>query len=154
MAIGQRMWTEEEDAWLREANESMTIAEMAEHLGRSMASINGHRRLLGIGFTGEALSWRRLGERNANWKGGVSKDYTRYSRIYRARYPDHARARSKLSSALRRGDIERQPCVVCGNPKSDGHHDDYSKPLEVVWLCRKHHKQRHLDMGMSWGKER
>ena len=36
-------------------------------------------------------------------------------------------------------------CSECREPKSviDGHHEDYDKPLEVVWICRKCHKRRH-----------
>jgi hypothetical protein len=41
------------------------------------------------------------------------------------------------------------PCVVCGNPKTDGHHEDYSKVLDVVWLCRKHHMERHDELRVS-----
>ena len=35
-------------------------------------------------------------------------------------------------------------CDVCGSDKSvDAHHEDYTKPLEVDWLCRKCHIQLH-----------
>lgn len=46
-------------------------------------------------------------------------------------------------AALHAGTLVRQPCEVCGNPKSDGHHRDYTKPLEVVWLCSVHHVEEH-----------
>lgn len=61
-------------------------------------------------------------------------------------YPEKSKARSILQHAIRRGEIKRLPCCVCGNIKSEGHHDDYSKPLEVVWLCRKHHSERHIEI--------
>lgn len=57
--------------------------------------------------------------------------------------PVKAHARSLLQSAVRHGAIQRKPCVVCGNPKSHGHHHDYRKPLDVEWLCRKHHAEKH-----------
>lgn len=41
--------------------------------------------------------------------------------------------------ARKRGELIRQPCMVCSDPKADGHHEDHTKPLEVQWLCRKHH---------------
>lgn len=49
--------------------------------------------------------------------------------------------------------IERLPCSVCGDPKADAHHEDYSQPLDVIWYCRKHHAQRHRQlrkMGAVW----
>ena len=48
-----------------------------------------------------------------------------------------------LRNGVRRGLIEKRPCEVCGDADAEGHHDDYSKPLEVRWLCRKHHKEHH-----------
>lgn len=45
--------------------------------------------------------------------------------------------------ALKEGRVTRKACEVCGNPKTDGHHDDYSRPLDVRWLCRTHHRQHH-----------
>lgn len=51
-------------------------------------------------------------------------------------------ARAKARQALRRGQLERQPCEVCGE-HAEMHHDDYSKPLEVRWLCKRHHAEHH-----------
>lgn len=50
--------------------------------------------------------------------------------------------RSYAGVYLRRGKLERKPCEVCGE-KAQMHHNDYSKPLEVTWLCRKHHLELH-----------
>ena len=49
----------------------------------------------------------------------------------------------KVQYALRSGRIQKQSCEVCGNPKADAHHDDYTKPLQIRWLCRRHHKEYH-----------
>lgn len=56
---------------------------------------------------------------------------------------DKVRARKLLSRALERGDLERGPCEQCGSTKTQGHHDDYSKPLDVRWLCGKCHSKLH-----------
>jgi hypothetical protein len=42
--------------------------------------------------------------------------------------------------------ISTKPCIVCGEKKVDRHHPDINKPLEVVFLCRLHHKQEHKNM--------
>ena len=53
----------------------------------------------------------------------------------------------KVNAAIKAGKLVRQPCEECGAEKSEGHHDDYAKPLEVRWLCRSHHRQWHIDNG-------
>ena len=55
-------------------------------------------------------------------------------------------ARVALNYAVNNGKLKRLPCEVCGDPKSDGHHPNYSMPLEVNWLCRKHHSKLHWGM--------
>lgn len=52
-------------------------------------------------------------------------------------------AHRRVVVALRRGDLVREPCVVCGDPNSMAHHEDYSKPLVVQWLCNFHHSELH-----------
>jgi len=48
-----------------------------------------------------------------------------------------------VQSALRSKKIKRQSCELCREIKSEAHHEDYSKPLDITWLCRDHHKERH-----------
>ena len=51
-----------------------------------------------------------------------------------------------LQNAVKSGRIERRPCRACGATEVEAHHEDYSKPLDVVWLCDKHHKERHVQI--------
>ncbi|TXH55919.1 MAG: hypothetical protein E6Q97_07710 [Desulfurellales bacterium] len=54
------------------------------------------------------------------------------------------KAHSAVNYAVRSGRIKKLPCEVCGSKvRIQGHHDDYSKPLEVRWLCQVHHKELH-----------
>ncbi|TJW49395.1 MAG: hypothetical protein E5X65_33900 [Mesorhizobium sp.] len=50
-------------------------------------------------------------------------------------------ARRKVSTEIEAGRLKRNPCEICGSPKTDAHHNDYHRPLEVRWLCRLHHFQ-------------
>jgi hypothetical protein len=58
-------------------------------------------------------------------------------------YSVKRKARTTASNAIRDGHLLRQPCEICGNAATDAHHEDYTKPLEVRWLCRAHHGQEH-----------
>ena len=52
-------------------------------------------------------------------------------------------AYSRVKTAVANGSLVRLPCWVCGEAKVEGHHPTYSMPLDVVWLCKKHHDQLH-----------
>jgi len=65
--------------------------------------------------------------------------------VQRERY----NAREQVAYALRVGRLIRQPCEVCDDVETHGHHDDYTKPLTVRWLCRKHHAEHHRAFGKS-----
>lgn len=98
-------------------------------------------------------------------RGGIKTPEQRaaYEKVYQAR-PEVRRARAQrmaayvrdprqrhrhearwlLRRAVRRGDIARGPCELCGTTVNvHGHHDDYTKPLEVRWLCVSHHNSFH-----------
>lgn len=77
-----------------------------------------------------------------------SYDRARYAERYargdfRPRDSQKAQARLALQSHVARGLIARGPCAVCGEPNAHAHHTDYTKPLEVVWLCQPHHAMAH-----------
>jgi hypothetical protein len=78
---------------------------------------------------------QRLRQRRASNLGySVEKN-----RAYKARYPLKARAHKWVENHLRYGNIHREACEVCDDPKAEAHHDDYAKPHVVRWLCREHH---------------
>lgn len=52
-------------------------------------------------------------------------------------------ANSRLRYAVKTNKIKKLPCSICGDIKSEAHHPDYQKPLEVIWLCDFHHKEEH-----------
>lgn len=89
------------------------------------------------------ILWRQDGKFNPNYKGALAKFNHSLESDYRVLSKEQAQASAKICDAVNKGKIERQPCIVCGDPNSEGHHEDYSKPMEVIWLCDKHHKQKH-----------
>lgn len=52
-------------------------------------------------------------------------------------------ARSYAGVYLRLGKIKREACVRCGSAEAEMHHHDYSKPLEIEWVCRRCHVFEH-----------
>ena len=60
-----------------------------------------------------------------------------------ARVPEQHNARVMAQRALKIGTIKKEPCSVCGKERSEMHHPDYSKPLDIIWLCRSHHQYLH-----------
>lgn len=52
-------------------------------------------------------------------------------------------ARWQVAKAIKLGLLKKEPCIKCGNVKSEAHHKDYYKPLKVIWLCREHHRAEH-----------
>lgn len=60
----------------------------------------------------------------------------------RKKYPEKVRARSLLSNAICDGRIKRpETCSLCRQSgiNIEAHHPDYSKPYDVIWVCRSCH---------------
>ncbi len=101
--------------------------------------------------------WRReANERRA--KDPKNKDATKATRLrWLEANADKRAAHVILGNAVRRGDVKRPSlCEKCNQPPTGekglhGHHDDYTKPLDVVWLCAKCHVQHHLSIGTNYG---
>lgn len=57
-----------------------------------------------------------------------------------------SKAHNAVRNAIISGKLIKKHCERCGNQKSLAHHEDYDKPLEVMWLCQPCHKQRHKEL--------
>lgn len=60
-------------------------------------------------------------------------------------------AHNAVYIARKDGAIEPRPCEECGATPACAHHDDYNKPLEVRWLCPKHHMGHHAKLRRESG---
>jgi|SRR6187402_2286050 len=58
-------------------------------------------------------------------------------------------AQDAVTSAYASGRLVMQPCCVCGKVKTHAHHESYSEPFRVTFLCSRHHRERHVELG--WG---
>lgn len=107
----------------------------AEAFGRDSSRASGLQRVC------------KVCKRNVN-KAAYKRDGSRHKR-YNIRVLNTMRRVSHLivARALRTYEIEKSPCEGCGSRKTDAHHDDYSLPLDVRWLCRSCHKQWHVENG-------
>ena len=59
---------------------------------------------------------------------------------HRALNPDKYKARTAVNNALRDRRLTRGQCR-CGSLRVQAHHHDYSKPLDVIWVCFKCHRE-------------
>jgi hypothetical protein len=67
-------------------------------------------------------------------------------KAWRKRNPEKVRCHNAVARAIRAGKLVRGPCEECGTTDNvHAHHDDYSKPLEVRWLCAPCHGYTHTD---------
>lgn len=105
---------------------------------------------------------RKIKEKDLNWVLSERKRHREKSKRFREegrftktkketkdawakRNPEKRKAHHILNNALKNGKINRHPCCICGN-KAQAHHEDYLKPLEVIWLCARHHADRHIEI--------
>lgn len=65
---------------------------------------------------------------------------------YPERLNQRIEARRIAMYAVQRGELEKKPCERCGALKVEAHHHDYSKPLDVEWLCKKCHNKEHVKL--------
>lgn len=74
------------------------------------------------------------------------KKYKECKQIWASNNREKRNAENKITKALKKEKILRATaCENCGkmNCKIEGHHYDYSKPLDVIWLCTECHGKVH-----------
>lgn len=87
---------------------------------------------------------RRRGQR---WCKECHAAYMRANRPRHSELSDEARkkanTRSYTNTLVKRRHLVREPCESCGALEVEAHHEDYSDPRTVRWLCRGCHLQEH-----------
>ena len=89
---------------------------------------------------------RRRKRRLRNKESGKT---AKWARVTAAKRKKEIYVMSTANRALRFGKIERKPCSREDNNCSgrmEMHHEDYDKPLDVIWFCQFHHGQRHREL--------
>ena len=127
-----KSWSEEQKAELRQWRGKMSATLIAERTGRKLKTV----QLALVRYCGK-LSDDDRNKRRTGWEGGKRKgkpSRTNPTTCHKTR------ARKSVYAAVADGRLKRQPCEVCGCDKVEAHHEDYSKQLNVIWLCGKHHK--------------
>lgn len=85
------------------------------------------------------------GALNFNYRGGLSGNKRTYVNRFRAKHPEKARAHDAVKNAIARGVLVKPlSCERCGCEPIEplhAHHQDYARPLTVVFLCRPCHRQ-------------
>jgi hypothetical protein len=130
----------------------LTCAQIASLIGKTRGYVKVRAQRLGIRLDPSALSERRsqtmkevriekLGYKEK--RSSLHLSFLQQHLRYFSQYPERKHCASIYEEAVKSGKLKRLPCIICEDPKSDGHHIDYSKPLEVIWLCRKHHHEAH-----------
>ena len=69
----------------------------------------------------------------------------RVTAAYRLKYPDRTAAYSAVARAVRSGTLVRpEKCQGCEQAANlNAHHENYKRPLEVIWLCARCHMHHH-----------
>lgn len=63
---------------------------------------------------------------------------------WRREHPEAWAAHIAVNNAVRDGRLVKTPCCICSTEDNvHGHHKDYSKPLDVIWMCAKCHHRIH-----------
>jgi hypothetical protein len=75
--------------------------------------------------------------------------FVEQTRRYRQKYPERRKAYRKVWKAIKSGRLVRPAkCEHCRRQcRPQAHHEDYSKPLDVQWWCRRCHLKHH---GHGW----
>lgn len=130
MGYWQKLTPQAIEESVRMYRRGMSIQEVAEFYGVSRQAMWAHLR--------------KRTEMRPQLRHGADNHF------HRGTKSDH-RAQNLVEKAVRRGILAPQPCEVCGatgrmrdgRNKVQAHHDDYNKPLDVRWLCQRHHHEWH-----------
>ena len=166
----------EQATWSREKTckncaETLPLSEF----NRNSASLDGHENKCRECRRRERRAWRAANpgkerkatrlwyeankeqqiQRITQWKRDHPERVAAYARRNYTQYPDKHKARTLVASkAIAAGDLNRpEHCTHCHSKGNiQAHHHDYSKPLDVEWLCTRCHGEEHCEQPRPVGR--
>jgi hypothetical protein len=106
------------------------------------AWLQEHRR------TPKHKAWRREYHKTPQYKAWRSQ----YMKVFLQKDVEQFKrmARIMVGNAIRDQRLLCEPCEICGSlDRVEAHHDDYSRPLDIRWLCFAHHREVHGQVAAS-----
>lgn len=91
------------------------------------------------------LEHRVLARKNYSKTDAYKKSHAKSCDKYKKQNPKRFYAAKAVRNAIKNKSIKKLPCFVCGDTNVQGHHPNYDAPLDVIWLCTKHHAQIHIE---------
>lgn len=133
--------------WALEKRNNIAVTYIRIIEGR-LIKLPMHRYIMNLGYKNGGgvhhINGNKLDNRRINLIVGRGDARTIKAK-WRSKYKQKAHAQNKITYALKSGKIKRP--YYCSNCeikcKPESHHPDYTKPLYVVWLCRKCHLWKH-----------
>lgn len=138
--------------WKPKTPEQIERRRLSNIRGRRQYYADPAKRALHLLYTRREDVRQRINERirqRAKEEPGYAMKRNEYKKLRRQQSPVVAKredARILVNIMLRHGWMRRGACADCGTTERvEGHHHDYDKPLEVMWLCRRDHMKRHRE---------
>lgn len=114
-----------------------TKADVKEHRNNNLEKVREYDRLRGN--LPHRVEAREIYRKTIAFYESHRKSLKKYSE----NNPHKKFATTLVGNSIRDGKLKRLPCFICGEEKTEAHHPDYSMPLDVVWMCKKHHSETH-----------
>lgn len=130
----------------RHCDKLLPLSEFYAHRGMADGHLNQCKECVRTRVKGHYHAYpteHRARDRARSCRPARREQIVASNKRLRIRDPQRSKAWNAVSNALRDGRLIRAACEGCGDEKSEAHHDDYAKPLEVRWLCFKCHRKHH-----------
>lgn len=116
-----------------------TKADVREHRQQNLEKVRAYDNMRG------SMPHRVAARKDYAKTDAYAKSHRASAKRWSEKHPERRKASNIVNNAVRDGRLIPWPvCAVpecCGKPQ--GHHPDYSRPMDVVWLCSEHHSQAH-----------
>ena len=95
----------------------------------------------------EQKNREKVNKTKSLWRKNNKEIYNESRRRWKRKHPIAHIAHYMVNNEIYNGKLIKLPCEICGTTNNiHAHHPDYSKPLNIIWLCRKHHIELHSNI--------